>query len=366
MKAPLLLSLFLTGQIALPAQNADTARIARTLPHNILLAPLEYLSSDRLRGRHIAFREIDTAAKYIADQFRKAGAKPVPGANGYYQPFLLFLNRMTSYIRHEQVGTNIPWDMAESQGIKVKNILAFVEGTDSLLKKQYILLSAHYDHIGEANTATVIDGKRDSIFNGAMDNATGTAAVIDAARYFARYPPKRSVLFICFTAEEEGEFGSLYYARHPLVPLDHTVYNLNVDNAAYNTTTAICLFGLGRTSEDSVIREACNPYGLRVRPEPDGQGLFERSDNFSLAVKGVPAPCFSMGIIKWDDDIDRRYHSLIDEFANIDQDYVDNFIRAYILAAQYIANDPVQPRWTKGDPYEKDWQRLFGKSSSAQ
>ena len=190
------------------------------------------------------------------------------------------------------------------------------------------------------------------------------AAQHDDTTRIARYPPKRSVLFICFTAEEEGDIGSEYYAAHPLIPLDHTVFNLNVDNAAYNTTGAICLFGFGRTSVDSLIKKGCEPYGLSVLDEPDGEHLFERSDNYSLAVKGIPAPTFSMGIINWDAEIERRYHSLIDEVGNMDLDYTANFIRAYILSAHYIANDPVQPRWTKSDPFEKDWKLLFGKLST--
>jgi Zn-dependent M28 family amino/carboxypeptidase len=283
--------------------------------------------------------------------------KPVPGGGGYFQLFYHPFTPQEKYHMDQQVASNIPFSLRRP----LKNILAFVPGTDPRLRNQYIILSAHYDHAGVADSTMLENGKLDSIFNGARDNATGTAAVIAAARYFARYPPRRSILFICFTAEEEGEIGSKYYVQHPAIPLDHSVFNLNVDNAGYNTTHAVCLFGLGRTSADSLVRKACREYGLAVLAEPGGQDLFKRSDNYPLAQKGIPAPCYSMGITAWDDEIRSHYHRLSDEVDNMDPAYVVNFVRAYILCAQYIANDPVRPKWTEGDEFEQNWQTLFGK-----
>lgn len=350
MKCPLLVSFFLIGWLAVVGQDTDDQ----------ILAPLKYLASDHLRGRHIGLPEIDTAAEYIANQFRIAGVKPIPGQSGYYQVFSYQFNPMNKARMNRQVAANIPWWRV--RGVTLKNVLGVVRGTDPGLSSQYVVLSSHYDHVGVADSAIMENGKMDSIFNGARDNATGTAAVIAAARYFAQHPPKRSILFICYTAEEEGEIGSNYYAEHPLIPLDHTVFNLNVDNAGYDTTHAICLFGLGRTNADTLIRMACKAYGLAVLPEPEGQVLFNRSDNYALAQKGVPAPTYSLGMTDWDGDVWDRYHRMSDEVDNMDLGYVVRFIRAYILSAQYIANDHAQPRWTKGDPYEKVWLTLFGKN----
>jgi Zn-dependent M28 family amino/carboxypeptidase len=252
---------------------------------------------------------------------------------------------------------------ALAKGFVLKNIAAYIPGTDPKLKRQFIMLSAHYDHIGIADTAILAEGKADSIYNGARDNATGTAAVIAAARYFGKHPATRSMLFICFTAEEEGEVGSEYYSDNPLVPLNQTVFDLNIDNAGYNTTHAICLFGRGRTTADTLIEKACRGYGLAVLAEPPGRELFERSDNFKLAQTGVPAPCFSLGMLEWDQRIDRYYHRVSDEVENMDLDYIVKFIRAYILSAQYIANDPVQPRWTAGDVFQNAWLNLYASPS---
>jgi Zn-dependent M28 family amino/carboxypeptidase len=339
-------------------QISDTARISATLPYSVALAPLIYLASDRLEGRHIGSPWIDTAANYIVAQFRKAGAHPAPGAKSYFQVFTKSISRRDL----QRVGQDLQYNMPGQElrkDYKLRNIIACIPGTDPVLRKQYIMLSAHYDHIGRADYPLEVDGKPDSIYNGARDNATGTAAVIAAARYFGNYPPRRSVLLACFTAEEEGEFGSEYYSDNPLVPLEQTVFDLNIDNAAYNTTNAICLFGLGRTSPDSLITKACLTYSLAVLAEPPSLNLFERSDNFNFARYGMPAPCFSMGMKKWDAEIDRTYHRRDDNVDNMDLDYVVKFIRAYILSAQYIANDPVQPHWTTKDEFQKGWLKLY-------
>ncbi|MGZ3778501.1 MAG: M28 family peptidase, partial [Mucilaginibacter sp.] len=244
--------------------------------------------------------------------------------------------------------------------VDLKNVMSYVKGTDPKLRNQYILLSSHYDHLGVAKEPKMEEGKLDSIYNGARDNATGTTAVIDAARYFAKYPPKRSVLFITYTAEEAGLIGSAYYVLHPLVPLNKTVYNLNIDNASYNDTTLVTLVALGRTSEDSVIIKAVKIYGMHVNNDPTGGALFMGSDNYPLAEKGVPAPTYGLGMKTFDSEIRKRYHRLSDETGNMDMAYVMKFIQAYILAAKGIADEPMQPRWTKGDPLEAKWKQLFG------
>jgi Zn-dependent M28 family amino/carboxypeptidase len=322
-----------------------------------LLAPLLYLASDNLRGRHIGLPEIDTAALYIADQFKLAGAKPVPGANGYFQAFKHIFSRLSKVFTYDpQTAVNIPWAKG---AFRMINVLAFVPGTDPALRDQYVILSAHYDHLGVGDSVVLVNGQRDSIFNGARDNATGVAAVIAAAKHFAKHPAKRSILFICYTGKEEGLVGSEYYAKNPLVPLDHTVFNLNVDNAGYNTTYGVCLFGLGRTSADSLIEKACGVFGLGLLPDPTAGLLFGTSDNASLAHQGIPAPTFSMGMTAWDSTIQKHYHRVSDEVGNMDLDYVAKFIQAYLLSAEYIANDPRQPLWTKDDPCEESWKALF-------
>lgn len=323
------------------------AHIAAATPPEATVAPLIYLASDRLKGRYIGRPEIDTAARYIADQFREAGARPIPGATGYFQVFTRHFN------------ANRRDSGSAAQDLTLRNVMAIIPGTDPKWRDQVVVLSSHYDHLGVTSHPKMEDGKLDSIYNGARDNASGTTAVIDAARYFGKYPPKRSVMFVCYTAEEEGLIGSEWYASHPLVPFNRLVYNLNIDNASYDDTALATLVGLHRTSEDSVILAACAAYGLAVNDDPTGGSLFFESDNAPLALHGVPAPTYSMGMRAMDSTIFNRYHQLSDETGNMDMHYVVKWIRAYILAAQLIADEPRQPRWTPGDPYEKNWKALY-------
>jgi hypothetical protein len=343
--AVLLLTTNADAQSATPsASPATLAGIAAATPPDQAIAPLMYLADDRLKGRHIFRPEIDTAATYIADQFRQARVRPLPGADGYFQ----FFTRRFNAKRNDS-GTDV----------RLRNVLALIPGTDPKLRDQYVILSSHYDHLGVTTHPRMEEGKLDSIYNGARDNASGCTAVINAARYFGKHPARRSMIFICFTAEEEGEIGSKWYAEHPLIPVNHTVYQLNIDNASYDDTALVTLVGLHRTSEDSAIIAACRVYGLRVNNDPTGGSLFYQSDNAALAAHGVPAPTYSMGMLAFDSTITNRYHQLSDETGNMDMHYVLRWIRAYILAAQFIADEPDQPRWTPGDLYEKPWKALF-------
>ncbi len=241
--------------------------------------------------------------------------------------------------------------------VEGKNVLAWIEGTDPQLKNEYILLSAHYDHVGVGAP----DAEGDSIFNGARDNAVGTVAVINAAKYFAENPPKRSVLFALWTAEEKGLLGSAYFANNPLVPLDKIIYNLNIDNAGYNDTSIITVIGLGRTSADFLIEEAVADFGLTAKADPSPeQGLYDRSDNVNFARKGIPAPSFTLGFTAFDDAIQQYYHKAADEVESFDLDYAKLYWKSYILSAEKIANWDQKPTWVAGDKYEEVGKTLYG------
>lgn len=241
--------------------------------------------------------------------------------------------------------------------IEGKNVLAWIEGTDPELKKEFILLSAHYDHVGVGAP----DAEGDSIYNGARDNAVGTVAVINAAKYFAQNPPKRSIIFALWTAEEKGLLGSGYFANNPLIPLNQIVYNLNIDNAGYNDTSIITVIGLGRTSADFMIEEAVAEYGLTAKADPSPeQGLYDRSDNVNFARKGIPAPSFTLGFTAFDDKINQYYHKAADEVDSFDLEYAQIYWKSYILSAQKIANWSQRPKWAEGDKYEEVSKELYG------
>ena len=248
-----------------------------------------------------------------------------------------------------------------NEAINGKNVVAVIEGTDPVLKDEYVMLSAHYDHIGVGAP----NAEGDSIYNGARDNAVGTVAVINAAKFFSEHPPKRSILLCAWTAEEKGLLGSAHFADNPLVPLDKIIYNLNIDNGGYNDTGIITVIGLGRTSADHLIREAVKDYGLRAVSDPSPeQGLYDRSDNVNFAKKGIPAPTFSLGFTAFDAEIMKYYHQAADQVDNFDLDYAMKYWKSYILTAQKIANADERPQWVEGDKYEEAGKALYGSKAS--
>jgi hypothetical protein len=241
--------------------------------------------------------------------------------------------------------------------VEGKNILAWIEGTDKTLKNEFVMLSAHYDHVGIGTP----DASGDSIYNGTRDNAVGTVAVMNAAKFFAKNPPKRSILIALWTAEEKGLLGSAYFAENPLIPLDKIIYNLNIDGAGYNDTSIITVIGLGRTTADDLVSEAVSDFGLKAIADPaPEQGLYDRSDNVSFAKKGIPAPTFSLGFTSFDDEINKYYHKAGDHVDSMDLDYVELYWKSFILAAQNIANAADQPIWVAGDKYEEAGKKLYG------
>jgi hypothetical protein len=240
--------------------------------------------------------------------------------------------------------------------INGRNVVAWIEGTDPELREEYIMLSAHYDHLGVGQP----NAEGDSIYNGARDNAVGTVALINAAQFFAENPPKRSVLLCAWTAEEKGLLGSSYFSENPPVPLNKVIYNLNIDNAGYNDTSVVTVIGLGRTSADHHIKNAVSEFGLEAIPDPaPEQGLYDRSDNVNFAKRGIPAPTFSLGFTAFDEQVGEHYHQPSDRFENFDLEYALLYWKSYILAAQKIANDPDQPLWMEGDKYEEAGKALY-------
>ncbi len=242
-----------------------------------------------------------------------------------------------------------------------RNVGGILRGTDPELADQYVLLSAHFDHVGVGQQGGGYYSAEDSIFNGARDNAFGTVSLLAAARAFAEVPPRRSVIVLAVTGEELGLLGSGYYANHPTVPLAQTVFNFNTDGAGYNDTSAIALIGMGRTGIDEQIETAAAAFnaGVISNPAPE-QGLFDRSDNVNFAVKGIPALTFSPGMTGFDDEIAKYYHQVTDNPETVDLDYLKKYCQIYTLAVRLIANRDSVPFWGEGDKYEAAGRALYG------
>lgn len=249
---------------------------------------------------------------------------------------------------------------AQSEVLASRNVIGVVEGSDPALKDEYVLLTAHYDHVGTGSRGAATT-EEDTIFNGARDNAIGTVALMAAARALAKNPPRRSVILLAVTGEEMGMLGSGYYAKYPLVPLEQTVFNLNSDGAGYNHTSYVSIIGHGRTGVDELVQKGVETFDLEVFPDPaPGQNLFDRSDNVSFAAKGVPAMNFSPGMTEFDGEIRRYYHQVTDEADGLDYDYLLRFWRSYAHTARLIADRTERPAWIEGDKYEEAGKALYG------
>ncbi len=259
---------------------------------------------------------------------------------------------------NELIPVTLQMDSAKIEVIKSQNVIGVVEGTDPKLKNEYIIYSAHYDHVGIGAP----DATGDSIYNGARDNAVGAVTVLSMAENLAKHPTKRSALFILFTAEEKGLLGSEYYIENPVLPLEQMVYCFNSDNGGYNDTSLATIIGLERTTAAQYIKDAASAFGLRAIEDPSPeQGLFDRSDNVHFAKKGIPAPTFSLGFSAFDEEINKYYHQPGDHANSIDYDYLLKFFRAYVLAGRKIANAKETPFWMEGDTYEPNGLQLYGK-----
>ena len=242
------------------------------------------------------------------------------------------------------------------------NVVGVMEGSDPLLKDQYIILSAHFDHLGviPRDPKDALDA--DTIYNGARDNAFGVTAMLYAAHSLTQLKPKRSVVFIGFTGEEIGLLGSEYYAKHPLIPLKQCVFAFDTDGAGYNDTTLVTIIGLNRTDCNTEINQAANAFGLKTIDDPvPEQGLFDRSDNVSFAREGIPSPDFAPGFTKFDDEILKYYHNLADNPETVNFRYFHRYCQVYAHAARLIANREKQPAWKAGDKYEKAYKALYGR-----
>jgi len=172
--------------------------------------------------------------------------------------------------------------------IESHNVIARLTGSDPKLKDSYVIYTAHWDHFG---IGPEVQGDR--IYHGAVDNASGTAALLELARAYKqlRTPPRRSILFLSVTAEEQGLLGSRYYAEHPLYPLVRTAVDINMDGMnVHGRTRDLVMIGSGSSTLDELVADVARSQDRTVKPDPEPEkGFFYRSDHFNFAKQGVPA-----------------------------------------------------------------------------
>ena len=233
--------------------------------------------------------------------------------------------------------------------MKLRNVVGIVRGSDPTLKDTYVLVTAHYDHVGVSPS-----GDGDRISNGANDDGSGTVSVVEIASALAalQQKPKRSIVFMTVFGEEKGMLGSRYYTRHPIFPLEHTVANINLEQVGRTDSTegpqvgTASLTGFDFSEIGTILQAAGNPPAFAFTSTPtNSDSYFSRSDNQAFATMGVPAHTLCVAFNYPD------YHRPGDHWDKVDYDNMAKVDRMVALALLMIANNPEVQNGMKQIPY---------------
>ena len=257
---------------------------------------------------------------------------------------------------------------AKVRQIQAANVAAIIPGSDPALSKEAIVFSAHWDHLGIGDP---VNG--DKLYNGAVDNASGCAVLIEIARAWAglRNRPKRSAIFVAVTAEESGLRGAEVYAAHPVIPVGKTALNLNFDSFfPFGRVKDVVVNGAERTSVFPIVQQVARRFNLAIKPDPrPEQGHYYRSDHFAFARAGVPAFSINMGdeYVGKDETAGaqlafeynaKNYHQPSDEYKESwDMGGPEQMARFGFTVGLYVANNPTMPTWRAGDEFLPARQR---------
>ncbi|MGH9627703.1 MAG: M28 family peptidase [Bryobacteraceae bacterium] len=334
-------------------------------------AGLEKLTAEQVRGGIVitdlgtAERRkilgLDPAAILVLDRksdspFRRTIRLIDPKEEKKHGPVLLglrgkdaiaFFERLPEGRTNATAALSIPQQQDEKP-VTLRNVIGVLPGSDPELKDTYIILSAHYDHIGLADPA-----KDDRVFNGANDNASGTASLIEVASALAssNARPKRSIVFLAYFGEEKGLLGSQYYARNPVFPLEKTVAQINLeqlgrtDDSEGPQTSTASLTGFDYSDIGVTLEMAGKRTGVKVyKHETNSDAFFNRSDNLSLAREGIPAHTLSASFEFPD------YHGTGDEWDKLDYENLARINRMLVMGLVLLGENPVPPAWNKSNP----------------
>jgi Zn-dependent M28 family amino/carboxypeptidase len=247
--------------------------------------------------------------------------------------------------------------------VQSRNVIAKLTGSDPVLRDEYIVFTAHWDHLGKTPIR-----ESNNVFNGALDNASGTAQVLQLAEAYAALPerPKRTLLFLAVTAEERGLLGAKYYTNYPLYPLERTLANFNMDMRvdAFGRTRDIIVIGSGNTTLEDKLGALLAESGRRITPDPDlDKGFFYRSDHFEFAKVGVPALYTKAGtdyLYNAEEAMRRRtefetkhYHQPTDEFdPSWDMSGAVEDLQLLFRLGLQVANGDRWPEWKPGTEFK--------------
>lgn len=256
--------------------------------------------------------------------------------------------------------------------VQSQNVIGKLTGSDPTLKNEYVIYTGHWDHLGVGNA---VDG--DTIYNGAVDNATGIGAIIEIARAFKQVQPqpKRSILFLAVTAEEQGLLGSEYYAKNPLHPLNQTAANINIDAMnPYGRTSDLVIIGMGASELDDYAKSVAGEQTRTLKPDPEPEkGYYYRSDHFNFAKVGVPALYADGGVdyvgkpAGWgrqtlDEYTAKRYHQPQDEVLETwDLSGLTEDAKFFFAVGYRVANAGKMPEWRPGNEFKAIRDKSLGR-----
>lgn len=254
-------------------------------------------------------------------------------------------------------------DAAVERPIKLRNVVGLLRGSDPLLRDSFVLVTAHYDHLGIR-----LGMPGDNVFNGANDDGSGTVSVIELASAIATLKPrpKRSIVFMTFFGEEKGLLGSRYYGRHPVFPIERTVADVNLEQVGRTDSSEgpqisnATLTGFDYSDIGTTFQKAGELTGVKVyKHEQNSDAFFPRSDNQALADQGVPAHTLCTAFVYPD------YHGAGDHWDKIDYSNMEKVDRMVALALIMIGNNTEAPKWNDANPraarYVKAWNDRHGK-----
>ncbi|WP_275315176.1 M20/M25/M40 family metallo-hydrolase [Tenacibaculum bernardetii] len=290
--------------------SSKTEKSVINIDSSLVKKHLYTLASDEMAGRKPGTEGIEKAAKYIENEFEKIGLKKYNSLPTFRQNF-------------------------EYKGIKMFNVIGVLEGKSK--KDEYVVVSAHYDHLGTKKT-----GEGDLIFNGANDDASGVTGVLALARYFKnKGQNERTIIFVAFTAEEMGLIGSTHFGKG--IDASKFVAGINLEmigkTPSFGPNTA-WLTGFERSDFGKIIQKNLLGTGYQLFPDPYKKfNLFFRSDNASLARLGVPSHTFSTTPI----DVDKDYHKVSDEAETLNMTVITQTIQAVAKGTESIINGKDTP-----------------------
>ena len=296
----------------------------------------------------------DTAGQQVAIAFNPASAERLFAGSGHTFAEIVKLADDRKPLPVFPLPTSVRATVkVETASVTSDNVVGLLRGSDPALRDEYVVLSGHLDHLGVGGA---VNGDR--IYNGAMDNASGIASLIETARALAGAPqrPKRSVLFVAVTAEEKGLLGSRYFASHPTVAAKGIVANINMDMfLPLFPMKSVMVFGLDESDLGAAVREVAAAMSLAVQGDPEPlRNRFIRSDQYSFIRQGVPALALKVGYAPdspdaathaaWTKD---RYHAPADDLQQpIDRGSAVTFNEFLVRLSTVVANQPQRPRWT--------------------